>query len=65
MIYFSHRGGLPESHLTLNGRNIPFSNSITYLGITFDKRVKLKFHIEVIETGPSEYLLQYILPIQK
>jgi hypothetical protein len=26
-----------ESHLTLSGRNIPFVNSVNYLGVIFDK----------------------------
>jgi hypothetical protein len=27
------------SHLTLNGRDIPFVNSVKYLGVIFDKKV--------------------------
>jgi hypothetical protein len=37
-IYFSRSRGPPESHLTLNGRNIPFVNSVKYLGVIFDKK---------------------------
>jgi hypothetical protein len=37
--YFSHRLRLPEAHLTMNGRNIPFVNHIKYLGVIFDKRI--------------------------
>jgi hypothetical protein len=29
----------PESQLTLNGRNIPFVNTVKYLGVIFDKKV--------------------------
>jgi hypothetical protein len=35
-IYFSHRLRPPETHLTLNGRNIPFVNHVKYLGVIFD-----------------------------
>jgi hypothetical protein len=38
-IYFSHSRRPPVSHLTLNGRDIPFVNSIKYIGVIFDKRV--------------------------
>jgi hypothetical protein len=31
-IYFTHRNRPPDSLLTLNGRNIPFVNSVKYLG---------------------------------
>jgi hypothetical protein len=34
--YFSHRIRPPESLLTLNGRNIPFVNSVKYLSVIFD-----------------------------
>jgi hypothetical protein len=33
------------SHLTLNGRNIPFVNSKKYLGVNFGKRVTWRLHI--------------------
>jgi hypothetical protein len=46
---FSHRRRHPETLLTLNGRNIPFVNSIKYLGVMFDKRIKWRLHIEMIE----------------
>jgi hypothetical protein len=37
-IYFSRCRRPPESHLTLNGRNIPFVNSVkTCLDVIFDK----------------------------
>jgi hypothetical protein len=38
-IYFTHRNTLPDSLLKLNGRNIPFVNSVKYLGVIFDKRM--------------------------
>jgi hypothetical protein len=39
----------PEAHLTLNGRNILFVNHVKYLGVTFDKRITWRLHIEMIE----------------
>jgi hypothetical protein len=47
-IYFSHQRRPPYSLLTLNGRNIPFVNSVKYLGVTFDKRLTWRLHIEKI-----------------
>jgi hypothetical protein len=38
-IYFSRSRRPPVSHLTLNGRNIPFVNSAKYIGVIFDKRL--------------------------
>jgi hypothetical protein len=37
------------SHLILNGRDIPFVNSIKYLGVTFDKKVTWRLQIQTIE----------------
>jgi hypothetical protein len=48
-IYFSRSRRPPESHLTLNGRNIPFVNSIKYLGVIFDRKITWRLHIEMIE----------------
>jgi hypothetical protein len=48
-IYFSHRIRPPGSPLTLNGRNIPFVNSVKYPGVNFDKKIAWKPHIEIIE----------------
>jgi hypothetical protein len=39
----------PESLLTLKGRNIPFVNSVNYLGVIFEKRITWRLHIERIE----------------
>jgi hypothetical protein len=33
----------------LNGRNISFVIHVKYLGITFDKRITWRLHIEIIE----------------
>jgi hypothetical protein len=48
-IYFSSSRRPPESHLTLNGRNIPFVNTIKYLGVVLDKKVAWILHVEIIE----------------
>jgi hypothetical protein len=48
-IYFTHRNRPPDSLLTLNGWNIPFVNSVKYLGVIFDKRMTWRLHIEMIE----------------
>jgi hypothetical protein len=37
------------SQITLNGRNIPFVNSVKYLGVIFDKKVTWRLHIKMIE----------------
>jgi hypothetical protein len=48
-IYFPRSYRPPESHLTLNGRNIPFVNSVKYLDAIFDSKVTWSLHIEMIE----------------
>jgi hypothetical protein len=45
--YFSHRTRRPDPLLTLNGRNIPFVNSVKYLGVIFDKRMIRTLRIEM------------------
>jgi hypothetical protein len=49
VIYFTHRNRPPDSLLTLNGRNIPFVNSVKYLRVIFDKRMTWRLHIEMIK----------------
>jgi hypothetical protein len=48
-IYSSHQRRPPVSLFTMNGQNIPFVNSVKYLGIIFDKRITWRLHIETIE----------------
>jgi hypothetical protein len=48
-IYFSRSLRPPESHLTMNGRNITFVNSVKYISVIFDKKVTWRLHIEMIE----------------
>jgi hypothetical protein len=38
-LLFTRRNRPPDSLLKLNGRNIPFVNSVKYLGVLFDKRM--------------------------
>jgi hypothetical protein len=45
-IYFSRRRRMPENDLQLNRRNIPFVNSVKYLGVTFDRKMTWRLHIE-------------------
>jgi hypothetical protein len=59
-IYFSHSRRPPVSHLTLNGRDIPFVNSIKYLGVIFDKRVTWRLHLEMIEAKAFRTFIDYI-----
>jgi hypothetical protein len=37
---------MPEDDHQLNGRNIPYENSVKYLGVTFDRRMAWRLHIE-------------------
>jgi hypothetical protein len=47
-IYFTHRKRPPDYLLKLNGRHIPFVNSVKYLGVFFDKRMALRLHLQTI-----------------
>jgi hypothetical protein len=49
-MYFSHQRAPPESLLKLNGRNMPFVNSVKYLGVIFDTRITWRLHVERTET---------------
>jgi hypothetical protein len=48
-VYFSCSRQQPESHLTVNGQNIPSVNTVKYLGVIFNKKVTGRLHIEMIE----------------
>jgi hypothetical protein len=48
-IYFSRSPRLPESHLTLNGRNIPFVNSAKHLGVILGKKATWRLLTEMIK----------------
>jgi hypothetical protein len=43
--YFSRRLIVPDDVPQLNGRHIPFVNNVTYLGITFHRRMTWRRHI--------------------
>jgi hypothetical protein len=45
-IYFSRRLRVPDDVLQLNGRDIPVVNILTYIGMTFDRRMTWRHHIE-------------------
>jgi hypothetical protein len=49
-IYFPHWIRPPESLLTLNGLNIPFVNSVKYLGVIFDRKITGRPHRKMIKT---------------
>jgi hypothetical protein len=38
-IYFSSRLKIPDNVWRLKGLDIPFANNVTYLGVTFDRRM--------------------------
>jgi hypothetical protein len=57
-IYFSRSRRPPKFHLILNGRNIPFVNSVKYLGLIFDKKVSWRLHIEMIEINAIRTLIR-------
>jgi hypothetical protein len=48
---FPHRNGSTDSLLKLNGRKIPFVNSVKFLGVNFDKRMTWRIHIQTIEAN--------------
>jgi hypothetical protein len=48
-IYFTHQNRPPDSLLTLNGWNIPFVNSLKYVGVVFHKKMTWRLHIEMIK----------------
>jgi hypothetical protein len=62
-IYFSRRLRVPEDMLQLNGWDIiPFVNNVTYLGITFDRRMTWRLHIErTLTKALRTYLRTYSL----
>jgi hypothetical protein len=47
-IYFSKRRRMPGNDFQLNGRNIPFINSVKYHGVIFDRRMTRRLHTENI-----------------
>jgi hypothetical protein len=65
-IYISRPISPPYSLLTLNGRDIPFVNSIKYLGVIFDKKTTWRLHIETIEAKDFRtFITIYLLFIRQ
>jgi hypothetical protein len=65
-IYFTRRNRPPDSLLKLNGRNIPFVNSVKYLGVLFYKRMTWRLHIQIIKAKAFiQNIYSNIFPIQK
>jgi hypothetical protein len=61
-VYFSKILKRVEAYLTLNGRAITFVNDVKYLGVTFDRRMTSRTHIDLIITKALRtFLLIYSL----
>jgi hypothetical protein len=61
-IYFSRRLRVPEDVLQLNGWDITFLKNVMYLGVTFDRRMIWRFHIErTVAMALHTYLTTYSL----
>jgi hypothetical protein len=59
-IYFSRRLISLDNLLQLIGREVPFVNNVCYLGITFNKRIIRKQHIEMsVARALSTYIRNY------
>jgi hypothetical protein len=63
-LYFSHQIRPSESLPTWKGRNIPFVNSVKYLGVIFDKKIIWNLHIETVQTKAFKILVYYIPPLK-
>jgi hypothetical protein len=57
-VYFSKRLRRVESYLTLKGRAITFVNEVKYLGVTFDRRITWRTHIDLIVTKTLRTFVQ-------
>jgi hypothetical protein len=61
-IYFFRRLRFPEDMLHLNGRDIPFVNTATYLGVTFERRMTWRLHIErTVAKALCTYIKTYFI----
>jgi hypothetical protein len=49
-IYFSHQITSPETTGALNGRNIPFVDSVKYFGVVFYMKITWRLHIKTVTT---------------
>jgi hypothetical protein len=56
------RSRAPDDVLQLNGQDIPFVNNVTYLGVTFDRRMTCRHHIErIVAKAVRTYISTYSL----
>ncbi|CAG4957977.1 unnamed protein product [Colias eurytheme] len=46
-------GRTPSTHLTLAGEQIPWSSTVTYLGITIDRRLRFNSHVKQPDNDSS------------
>jgi hypothetical protein len=57
-VYFSKRLRRVEAHLTLKGPAITFVNDVKYLGVTFDRKITWRIHIDRIVTKALRTFVQ-------
>jgi hypothetical protein len=56
------RPTVPDDVFQLNGREVPFLHNVTYLGVTFNRRMTWKHHIERNAAKALRvYLMAYFL----
>jgi hypothetical protein len=51
-----------KKKIALNGQDIPFVNSIKYLGVIFDKKITWRLHIETIKAKDFRTFIRIYLP---
>jgi hypothetical protein len=56
--YFSKRLTRIVAYLTLKGRTITFVNDVRYLGVTFDRKITWRSHIDLIVTKALRTFVQ-------
>jgi hypothetical protein len=60
--YISPEDRVPDDVLQLNGRDIPLVNTVTYLGVTFDRTMTRRHHIErTVAKALRTYVMTYSL----
>jgi hypothetical protein len=58
VVYFSKRLRRVEAHLMLKGRAITFVDTVKYLGVTFNRKITWKTHIDWIVTKGLRAFIQ-------